>query len=250
MQLYHLPWYDIGKKVRFRKRTFTEQWVPERRPNTGQRQNQPTLHGAVSQIPQRYCHLPIISAIRPPCEKYASIYHYKDWQQQDQLPASQAEIEREFPDFPNLSFDRFLSYVEKHYGRARLVVDGNAYSIGPLTFDFLTLFTWSDFSNRRLTFTSWTALQTQLARTNFLQSKSINHDLHTFLLRRGFAERDINFILTKKPSNVSPNKETANGATMSNNVVIGSEWLLDIYSRERTPPSIEQIKHCAVLHRL
>jgi len=71
-------------------------------------------HNPCSDIKPDHLHKPILATLRNPYDWYVSQYHYRYWARHHRhgFEAS-PELLAEFPEFPDLSFGRFLAYY--HY---------------------------------------------------------------------------------------------------------------------------------------
>lgn len=198
---------------------------PELRPSTGDRYGRPTPHGTISQIPDKYSNLPIVSAIRNPVGRYISTYNYADWKRFDQLPDSMESILSYFPDFPNLDFNTFLAYINHYYKIGKCVVGEDIFDVGPLSYDFLSFFTKNALTeNKNFYFGNWNDLIQIKNKVTFLKFSSLNINLYHFLLECGFNQADISFILDKEPLNESSKKCIISSS--SENSIKEKEWLL------------------------
>jgi hypothetical protein len=243
-ELYRHRGKSLQARWRLRKRKFRELLVPERRPSSGARFGKPTPHGTVKQIPKQFSQLPVVSAIRHPVARYASLYYYADWKKVDQLPVQLEIIRKVFPNFPDLSIREFFEYTIKFYGNNTLVVGQSAFDIGPMSADFLRFFSSeSGDEENKFIFESWESLTEQLRRITFLNSSKINQELFTFLLMLEFDPKDIVFLKNKAPDNVSEKSKTTDLSDPFRELVRNTEWLLDYAANQTTPLDWSALKY-------
>jgi len=221
--------FSIGLKAEIhlgnQHRWMFEVLHPELRPFTGDRFGRPTPHGTISQIPKKYCDLPVVSAIRDPVSRYISSYNYADWKKSDQLPDSIQSIQSIFPDFPNLDFQTFLIYLDRYYRIGKCVIGSDVFDVGPLSYDFLSFFTTNALSeDKNFYFNDWNDLNNITDKINFLKFSALNFDLYHLLLKIGFNQSEIPFILNKEPINQSSKECILNNSNL--NYIEDKEWLL------------------------
>ena len=227
-ELYELKPRNYMKKWRFRSRFLSEILCTELRPGTGSRYGTPTPHGTISQIPSEYSDLPIASAFRDPVERYVSLYNYGDWKNPDQMPDSIGRIRERFPSYPDLNLLDFIRYANYHYGKTRLKVGNQEWSIGPHTSDFLRFFTKHGYRDETtIWFDCWKSLEKELNLVRFFNSNNISAEFYEWLTLRGFYKKDIEFIIEKPKVNVSP--RLSEGKELNDavvNEIREKEWVL------------------------
>lgn len=223
---------DIAKKWRMRNRRMEEKLLPEMRPGSGERRGSPTPHGTVSQIPESFRHLPVVSSYRSPVGRYLSLYNYGDWKKPDQYPDAMENIKVHFSEFPNLGLNEFIRFVDRYYGNVTLHAGEDKVTIGPLSADFLRFFTLPSKSDVNcLAFDSWAQIERDLGKVTFLDSSNINQELTKWLLKFRFPKKDIRFLEEKAASNVSNKRR--DGHELDNLAVEKiweKEWLLALWA--------------------
>ena len=243
-RLYSLPLLDRGKRRRFHGRWMREELVPETRPRVGERFGQPSPHGRVSQIPESFRGLPVVSALRDPVKRAYSLHSYGDWKKADQFPVPVAEIVAAFPEFPDLSFENYLDYI-RHFGRKNCIKVGERlYALGSQSVDFVSFFANS--TDPKLcppSFESWESLADQLARVHFLDVDDLSAKLAAFLQASGFAEKDLEFIVTMPRINESAGLSAERGMPSSiQDGIRESEWLMELYHGKKAVPSASELR--------
>ena len=168
----------------------------------------PTLkdqHGCYDLIPRKYQGRKIISVIRDPYLRLKSLYRYGWWKEHPYV--DKMLIETHLPNFPNLSFDKFLE-MEK------LVNDKlkNDYEIpysleiGNQTIQFIRFF----FRNHRKVLSSLTLdyflsgeYKNDICDVSFLRNENLNLELFKFLSNNGFSNEEAEFALNHEKVNVT-----------------------------------------------
>lgn len=242
-RIYCFSSLNFVKRLRFRDRWMREELLPETRPRVGQRFGAPTPHGRVTQIPAPFRHLPVVSSLRDPVKRAYSFYTYGDWKKHDQLPVPVEQILRALPDFPNLSFEKYLDYVGQFSGRDCIKVGNCRYALGAQSVDFVSFFAEStDSSLDPPAFNSWDSLAAQLARVRFLDVEDLNSQLEKLLLTCLFAREDVRFIASMPRINESADPDIAHDIHPSTQRRIrDAEWLMNLYYRHAGPPAVADL---------
>lgn len=164
-------------------------------------------HGLRCQIPDEHRHKPIFSVRRNLFEQLVSLYEYRDWAITNK--EQEKEILQIFPNYPNLTFQEFLSFRNKfslykkhdwikHYPKGL-----NPSSISLVLFfskkPFELLSNWNKASQN--------IFLKELAQVNFLKTESLNSDLFSMLLQYDYKWSEIDFVYSKEKENVSKPKE-------------------------------------------
>ena len=154
-------------------------------------------HVIVSQIPDRYRRLPIVSVARNPFDRYVSEYEFRYW---IKFPTEPPEtLVKTFPEFPDLTFSRFMDYQD--YSSQAYLPPGFTLpcEIGPQTLRFINMY----FIDVDKTLTQLSddyffsgAYKKDMAPVTFLRKESLNEDLYHFLLKHNFQENQLSHILT------------------------------------------------------
>jgi hypothetical protein len=154
-------------------------------------------HSPSSEIPPGHSHKPIVATLRNPYDWYVSQYHFRWWAEPRQLREFEAyaELQAEFPDYPNLSFGSFLKYY--HYG-----ISGSASSrigLGKYTRRFVkTFFSRASDAYSRCMEPDYVAsgrVRADMHGVHFLHMERLNRDLYDFLSQMGYDARDLEIVL-------------------------------------------------------
>jgi hypothetical protein len=100
----------VLKKIHLRRRLRLQRdaaLVELMMPRQGSRVDGKDQHGTISQIPERYRHLPVMSVVRNPYDKLMSAYLYRWWTEHPPMPVD--ELRRALPTFPDLTLDQFVA---------------------------------------------------------------------------------------------------------------------------------------------
>jgi len=229
-ELYTVPWWNFAKKKRFKNRWIREIHVPNISSENPLKKGKPTPHGLVSQIPSEYKNLQIVSALRMPLGWRLSLYRYGHWKKQEALTVPISDIIAVYPNFPDLTFDEFNSYLEfkqtKRERRRNVKIGNKTIKIGIQSAAMIKFFSDSSEKNYdNLQFETCAELLDLFAKIRFFDADSINIDLHSFLLEIKFCKKDIDFILHKNKVNTS-NSLTENIATIHSEKIKNEEWLV------------------------
>ena len=248
--IYATSRYNILRRLRLRGRWMQEVMLPEKRAWVGDRYGAPTPHGTLQQIPLEHRSKPVVSAMRHPVSRCLSLYNYGDWQIEDQLPRSSAEIKSRWPAFPNLDFETFVEYGILE-GSATLNVGGQIYSLGPQSSDFLAFFTPSrNHEQRGFVFGTWRDLERALAEITFLVSDDINNQLFSLLVRFGFNRAHVKHIVTLHRINES--KELVSASLINEKTrkrIESCEWLLFEWWKKISNGVCCNLETIAIRHR-
>lgn len=161
-------------------------------------------HGAWRQIPPAHRHKPILSITRNPFSRYVSTYLFRWWEKHP--PAPRAEIQRRYPQFPDLSFAEYMEMMHT-YGRENrlrgltLPLDLGLHTIQFVQFYFrepeATLARLDDAYIERRQY-----LQ-DMPPIRFIHQERLNIELHAALLEVGFSESELRFIHDLERINVT-----------------------------------------------
>ena len=224
--------------------------LPENRADVGGRAGLSTPHGTRRQIPIRHRGKAIISSIRCPLDRCLSLYMYGDWKSDDQLPDKREEIAGLFPSYPALTIDEFIRYMHRYYSGS-VQVAGESFELGPQSADFLSFFSLcSDSGSGLFSFETWKELELTLNEVTFLDSKDINRQLFSTLMRVGYNPRDIDFVLSMKPVNESRAAGPSPALNEeSRRKIEASEWLLQAWFQKATQHIAVDLGEVAAVNR-
>ena len=165
-------------------------------------------HGTYEQIPAEHRNKPIISCIRNPFDHYVSIYAYRSWIQRH-FDKSET-IMKKFPNFPNLDFGQFLSFINEFDIKTRTRSNELKIDIGTMTYAFIQFF-FNDpgriIANLDEAYLNSNSYQKDMAEVVFLHTEHLNQDLYQILPQFGYDQHDISFIIDEHKMNVTPQRK-------------------------------------------
>jgi hypothetical protein len=159
-------------------------------PREGSRLGGKDQHGTISQIPERYQHLPVMSVVRNPYDKLMSAYLYRWWARRPPMPVN--ELRRSLPTFPDLTLNQFVAMWDIAAGQ-RLGGE-NPFGIGHQTLQFVRFF----FSNPEAALRQFSdeyvekgTFKEDLGAVTLLRQESLRDDLTRFLGSFGYTETEL-----------------------------------------------------------
>jgi hypothetical protein len=199
---------EVLKKLHKRKHWF-------RRPPLCQQLMMPNLkkirganicnpHGTYEQIPEEHKGKPIVSCMRNPFDRYVSTYEYRNWRQQQSEELEQ--ILRQFPSFPELTFEEYLSFINIFDIKSRVYHELLRVDIGTTAYTFFQFFfknTEKVFQRLDEAYLNSDEYKKDMPEITFLRNESLNLDLYNILLKFGYPEEDVSFIIHEKMVNVT-----------------------------------------------
>ena len=192
-------------------------------------------HGTYCQIPGEHKNKLVVSIIRDPLDRLLSTYMYRAWA--DSPPLPQTELMKLFPDFPDLSIDQYLQLQDMSL-KYRLGYDVENPPIGIQSIQMIQMFfknpekTLSDIFNNKY---ESDRLLSEMGEIKFLNQSKLRNDLVEFLCSLGFAASEVDFIYSKKASNVTnyPVVDKSTLITENLKAYIGEkEWLYNSVWKE------------------
>jgi hypothetical protein len=166
-------------------------------------------HGIYIQIPEAHRTKPVISCIRNPFDRYVSTYEFRNWSRK--YPAPVQKIIERYPDFPDINFEQYLSFINTFDIESRVYHDLLHADIGMITYSFIQFF----FKNPEMIIRNLNdeylmsdAYKNDMPEITFLRTETLNRDLHDLLLKFDYREDDISFILQEEKVNVSKARKT------------------------------------------
>ncbi len=165
-----------------------------------------TPHGVLSQIPISHINKPIISIERNIFDRLISLYEYGFWKKNPSFPM--LEILDLYPDFPKLSFPKYLDYI---YDFLPYRSD-NRFSYLPdyglLSIDFIMFFSSLDPVKE---LNSWDTGAEEnffksLKEIQFIDFSKLRSELYATLINFGYDSQDLKVILNSDPINISHNR--------------------------------------------
>ncbi len=167
--------------------------------------NHKDQHGCFDQIPKKHNHKPVMAAVRDPYLRIESSFRFRWWSKFPFL--EQEELDRLFPNFPDLSFEQFMQFyaLESDQFKSKYGIDTEM-KIGKQSIQFVRLF----FKNHRDVFSrlnkeyiSSGAFKSDMCDVTFLRNENLNEELAAFLSKYGFSEKELEFIKDHKRVNAT-----------------------------------------------
>jgi len=157
-------------------------------------------HGTVRDIPQTLRRLTVLANMRNPFDRYVSMYKYQRYQKHpEQFGADNHVIMNRWPQFPNLSFEQYVHYMNDASAFLRLPGFASDDQPGLQTQQFLYFFTRNiEQCARNLTPESASngrLIMMMPENIHFIFTNNLNQDLYNFLLSIGQPSHRIKFIL-------------------------------------------------------
>lgn len=155
-------------------------------------------HGAYIQIPDKDKAKKVYSILRNPYEAMVSRYEFRHWSREPLI--SKEVLYTELPNFPNLSFDEFISFqklnnIEVLYKKYNIPKD---VKIGGLSIQMILMFFKEPFKAlEHLTpdyIDSEDAYKADIADIKFLNNNNLNNELYQLLLANDFSENEVEFV--------------------------------------------------------
>lgn len=189
-------------------------------------------HGIFDQIPDKYLESDrdIVSIIRNPFEAYISRFTYGSWKKFK--PENMEVITDHFPEFPDLTFKRYIEYnnfINRSY-RLRENEINTDVTLGTLSVQYIQMFC----RNYRKVlaeidkeFKSKPLYRQHFPDITFLKTETINDDLYRYLLNQGFQSEEVEFIKKEQKVKVSSRKPASEFLDSSAvEMILDYEWLL------------------------
>jgi hypothetical protein len=159
------------------------------------------------QIPEKDKKKTVVSVVRNPYDRLISTYEFAFWKESPALTKN--DIEKHFPDFPNLSIDEFVDYLvlvgENSFENKPKNVKIGVFSLQFIYFYFKDPNSVIKKINREY-IKSETLFEKDMAEVTFLKQESLNKDLINFLMQQGFNKRELDFIQLEHKVNETKNK--------------------------------------------
>ncbi len=164
-------------------------------------------HGTCSDIPHKYAHLPIVSVLRNPFDRYVSQYFYGWWQRNLELYCGSEHFEAHLEDgrqnIEKIEFEYFVYLTDKCF-KGFYQSEPNGYrnmSAAPLGWHTEQYFRFF-FREPKSTFNQLTeadiqskAFIEQQYPVTFMFNETLNQDLHQLLSDFGHSAQDLAFII-------------------------------------------------------
>jgi hypothetical protein len=184
------------EELLMRKFFFTEAEAKSK-PNIDQ-------HGTYSQLPERHRNKVVMSVARDPEERLFSAYEFRAWERKP-FPSMELLMGR-YPRFPKLSFEEYFE-MNQVFSAPFAQPPGMQVHIGPMTTQFIRFYA-RDPLKTILSLRENTDLRRDwdlhFPKITFLHTEDLNNELHDFLLKMGYAPKEIAFIREEGKVNATP----------------------------------------------
>lgn len=172
--------------------------------------NHKDQHGCYDEIPKEHQHKQILAAVRDPYLRIESSYRFRWWSKFPFL--SKQQIAKEFPTFPDLSFQDFTKFyaMESEIFKQKYEVK-EGLKIGKQSIQFVRLF----FVNHREVFQKLSRdyilgghFKKDICNVTFLRNENLNEELAMFLSEHGFSQDELDFIRSHQKVNATKNESS------------------------------------------
>ena len=161
-------------------------------------------HGTCREIPASQRGKRILSVVRNPFDYYVSFYHFGWWatHPEDSYRDFDA-VKREFPGFPELSFDAFLALANRYFNEFEMIgssLDDASHRHGYYTTQFILYYfkdprgVYREIDDDYIREKRWTR---DMFDVRFMRTHSLNRDLHRELTLLGYPASLIDPVTTK-----------------------------------------------------
>lgn len=157
-------------------------------------------HSTCEEMPLSHSDKPVLATVRNPYDWYVSQYEFGWWKRAEFLRYFRAvpDFEDCYPDFPNISF---ADYVElSHAAFSKLAPEQRAQRnpVGRWTQEFVMYYCRdprSVLTKMDDAYFASGSYRSDLFNVSFINTNQLNRGLYEFLLRMGYQDEDINFVL-------------------------------------------------------
>jgi hypothetical protein len=196
-RLYGLRW---TKWTHLRNALFGE--VQRRHPRYGALIHNSNKHGGCNEIPRPHRGKKILATVRNPFDLYVSQYEFGWWRRAEFRHYYEAlpHFRSEYPSFPDISFADYVKLsndaLRPLSGASRASLDSHP---GLITEQFINFyFRDPRTAYERLCAGSYARTDSaanDMHELHFVRTDQLNQGLYDFLIREGYADEDVSFIL-------------------------------------------------------
>ncbi len=195
-------WSRIRQRFLPPSRRFHELILPIDRTIAAKRSGRRSQHGCYAQIPPAHLHKPVLCVTRHPMDQAVSAYEHGFWR--DHPLGEVAEIQDQFPCFPDLSFPQFLEMWATFGFRAVLQDLPLRADVGTFTLHFIRFF-FPD-ANAAITSLDDDTIESgevlrEMPDITFIHTERLVEELRGFLHSVGFQPEQTSFLLERSPVN-------------------------------------------------
>ena len=161
----------------------------------------PYKHGTCSDIPKEYSHLPIVSVMRNPLDRYVSQYYYGWWKRNLELYCGDV-CKTRYPNFDDISFADFVLLADEFFkgyfeSKPNGYANNKAEPLGWHTEQYIRFY----FKNPKKVFAELTnesiesgEYLSERFKVTILPNENLNQALYELLLSFGHSEKALDFL--------------------------------------------------------
>jgi len=156
-------------------------------------------HFGVHAIPRYARHLPKVSCIRNPYDRWVSHYEFKVYKHHPEVVPNLKHIKEEYPHFPDVSLTEFIKLANKYFSKVQNQLEKTEdEKLGYYSAQFITMFCPRPTEILALPKAEITA---ELVRSKmapditFLQTSNLNQELHNYLVQFNHDPAELESIL-------------------------------------------------------
>jgi hypothetical protein len=193
-RLYGLNW---SRLTHLRNMLFRE--VRSQHPKYGYLIHDTRKHFGCRHIPTKHQGKKVLATIRNPYDLYVSQYEFGWWKRREffRYYKSVPNFEKDYPEFPNISFAQFLKLSDAAFGRAGSRDDWRRW--GLRTREFIDFY----FREPRQVYSRLTdpdyiasdAYRADMFDLHFVKTNNLNRGLYEFLTLMGYDDGDVSFVV-------------------------------------------------------
>ena len=199
-------WKRLIYSRRLRRPLFEELYLPDLNYD-GTLLKDSSQHGAYCQIPHQYRDREVVSFVRNPFMLFISHYEFRWWA--DHPPFSKELLAEKFPNFPDLSIDQFVDFCDFRVAHEPMGERLTELGVGDLSRFFIKMFYRDPAAILRTlgreTIDSGRLLELMPPIT-FLRQENLTDEFTHFLVRHGYADRELRYVLDRERVNVTEDR--------------------------------------------
>lgn len=158
-------------------------------------------HGTCSEIPTSHKSKPILATIRNPYDRYVSQFEFGWWRNYPESFCNVNEIQKLYPHFPDISFEEFVLLSNALFLKLKNGNIGTQDSPGWQTEQFVRYFFKKPADIFPLIDQNYICskkYRIDMFSVSFMKTDRLNQDIYFFLLKLGYAQDELRFILDLK----------------------------------------------------
>lgn len=156
-------------------------------------------HGTCAAIPGEAAHLPVVSVVRNPFDRYVSMYHYRGWQRNpDRWLADPRALRRRFPSWPEVPFPDFVEAASTTFKDLDDSSVPEGRRLGAQSEELVRYF-WREpervFPSIDDAYIAGCRWERDMRPVRWIRMEHLNRDLHDLLVEFGCGRREAAFVL-------------------------------------------------------